>query len=204
MEEREERAREFAQAQELSSKLMAVMAAVGVKNVQSDTYHKENVSSKEVDIPSENSVMEETDYCNSGTEISKSFGSSASGRSAPTPKRSKPRRSFKTPFLQQNQTSLGFKSAKSTQGTLPRAKRQPLKDLEAGRQNQCKSMPFQSGQKVGDCRMNNDNGLALDEVDVGDVSFEGSDIFTSTAKGRTQVLRSRLPENIYDETTADF
>ena len=180
------------------------MVVMGAKTGQSDAYHKENVSSKAVEISSEKPVLEETEFGNSGTEFTKSFGSSASSRNGPTPKRSKPRRSFKTPFLQQPIINLGFKSAKNTHGALPQTKRQPLKDLGIGTQGQRNSMPIEPFQKIVDCGMSNDNSLALDEVDVGNLSFEGSDIFTSTARERTQVLRSRVPENIYDETTADF
>lgn len=200
-EEREERAREFAQAQELSSKLMAVM---GTKTGKPGAYHRENGSSKGVGIPLENTVREETDCSNSGTEFSQHSGSSASSRSGPTPKRSRPRPSFKTPFLQQTKTTLGLHSAKSAHGTFPRTKRQPLKDLRIGTQNRRNSMHFEPSQKTVDCRMSSDNGLAPDEGEVGDVSFEGSEIFTSTAREQTQVLRSKISENIYDETTADF
>ncbi|SLM38433.1 hypothetical protein LPUS_08646 [Lasallia pustulata] len=202
IEERKERAREFAQAQELSSKLMAVM---GARTGQSDAYQKEDFSLKGAKIPPpEDPVSEEVDRGSSDTENTKSFGSSASSKSEPTPKRSKPRRSFKSPFLQRSDTCMGFKSAKSTHGGPPRAKRQPLKDIGVGTQDQRNSTPSEPSQKLGKCLINNDNSLALDEVDVGDLSFEGSNIFTSTAREGTQVLRSRIPQKIYDETTTEF
>ena len=207
-EEREERAREFAQAQELSSKLMVVM---GAKSGQRAVFHKETVSLKGVEISSDNPILEEADYCNPDTKFTQPMGSNASSRSGPTPKRSKPRRSFQTPFRQQPRIYVGSKPVKSTHGTISKVGRQPLKDLGVSTKNQRNPTPSGPGQKADerheglvDCHMNNENNAALGEVDFGDLSFGGSDIFTSTAKEETQVLRSRIPKDIYDETTADF
>lgn len=94
--------------------------------------------------------------------------------------------------------------AKSAHGACSTTKGQPLKDLGVDTQNQCNSTPFGTGQKIVDCRMSNENSLALNEVEVGDLSFENSDIFTSTAREQTRVLASTVPGNISDETTADF
>lgn len=179
------------------------MAVMGAKTGQSSAYHIENSSSKEVGLLSKSPISEETDYGNCNQIIQHS-GSSAPGTGGPTPKRSRPRRSFKTPFLQETKTTSGFNMATTAHGAFTGAQRQPLKDLGIDTQHQRNSTPFGTGEKIVACRMSNNNSLALDELQTGELSFGGSDIFTSTAREQTQVLGSKVPGNIYDETTADF
>ena len=140
----------------------------------------------------------------------RAFGSSTSTRNGPTPKRSKPRRSTKTPTMQQSRILSGSRTVKSAHMDFPQLQRQPLTDLGFDGRNKCLPSSTHRGDKFGDG--DEPPILGQSEADdhihaadgVGDLSFGDSDIFASTDHQRENKNSLSTGRDIYDETTADF
>ncbi len=196
--EREDRAREFAEAQELSARLMAVM---GMTKNQGAFCNTNTTGSREERGASSPRKPGSPDLPASDTDMIPSSKSSSSNGSGPTPKRTKRRRS-----LQSKHDEVVTTGRASTRNTV-RKSRVPLADL-GSRQSRDPVTPTQllhhfhsSNQKEIDVEALQVTNRHLDSDDE---CFGGSDIFTSTDQERSLALGNKPPESILDETTADF
>lgn len=196
--ERQERGKEFAEAQELSARLMAVM---GITKNQRAFCNTSTTGSRE-----ERSV---SSPCKSGSpglpvsdvDLTVSSESSTSNRSGPTPKRTKRRRS-----LQSKRDEVVSTGRASTRSTLKKS-RVPLAEL-GSRQSRGPATPTQLLHHFHPYNQKEVDGEALQasnrHMDSDDECFSGGDIFTSTDQQRLSVLGNKPSDSIFDETTAEF
>ena len=205
LKDRKEKAREFAEAQDLSTKLMAVM---GLKTDQAPalTHNPPKPSIK--DIFADNSAGQHGSRSQTTTASSHSVESSTSSKSGPTPKRTRPRRSTRTPNTQQTKITLGAKTVKTAHDTISQSTRQPLKELGAAVHNRSpvKTQRHGSGklQPGQDHVWVDERGEVDQAMDYGDLSFGGSDVFASTEKELSSARDVHRHSQLYDESTADF
>lgn len=205
LKERKEKAKEFAEAQDLSTKLMAVM---GLKPDQASAHSYNPATSSLKDIFVDSPKSQHGSRRQTTTATSQSFESSTSSKSGPTPKRTRPRRSTRTLSMQQAKIDLGTKTVKTAHDTTSRSSREPLKDLSVSVHNKSpvrtqrhgfgKPQPephhhWTDGKDQGDEAMEDD-----------DPSFGGSDIFTSTEKEQALAWDDQGHSQVYEESTADF
>ncbi|KAI9879199.1 MAG: hypothetical protein M1830_009274 [Pleopsidium flavum] len=207
LKQRDEKAREFAEAQDLSSKLMAVM---GFKREQSATLHSNTTESETNMAPVDTPVGQHATRQQRNTESTQSFGSSTSSKSGSTPKRTRTRRNTKTPSIQQKEIELAARTIKAAQNAMSRSPRHPLKDLGVSMHNMSPVKTQRHGYDKGHQEPNPDrDGIRMGKqydvvMDLGDLSFGGSDIFTSTEKELSPSQHEQTLLDDYDETTADF
>ena len=143
-----------------------------------------------------------------GSSITRSFNSNTSG---PTPKRTRPRRHCKTPSTHQPNTKPKFSTTKFARGSTSKVKRYPLQDLDLGLQNRAFPSPRKQ-EFAGEtqsltsemAKLDNENACTQDDIDLSGLSFNESDIFTSTERRPSSPLRTRFKGFIDDETTAEF
>ncbi|TKA65761.1 hypothetical protein B0A49_10795 [Cryomyces minteri] len=132
---------------------------------------------------------------------SRSVRPSTSSRNEPTPKRAKPRRSFRVPAMQQSRLSTGPRQTVPSHVTRSVSKRTPLKDVDANRSPLRRQhvSPSQANHKEQIDSVAEQVGTA-DREAMEDMSFNESGLFTSTpATPRPAQLRKA--QDIYDETT---
>ncbi|KAL9121926.1 MAG: hypothetical protein Q9187_001518 [Circinaria calcarea] len=186
-----------------------MMAAIGVQPGLS-TAERPQVQVPLVNASEKSPFVEDQIQQSPTQDLLRSFAPSVSSRSGSTPKRSKPRRSMKTPIMQQSRVSMGHNTVRGARGDCPRSQRQPLKDLGFDGQNKSMPSPNQLASKFGD-----DNGPSTpgevgrdghiyDADGLGDLSFEDSNVFASTDHRREDKNGCSADRDIYDETTADF
>ena len=196
--EREERAKEFAEAQELSARLMAVM---GITKNQEVACNASTTSSKEHRSVSSPCKPASTDLPVSDVDLTPSSESSTANRSGPTPKRTKRRRS-----LQSKRDEVVTTARASTRSTIRRP-RVPLAEI-GSRQSRGPVTPTQPLPHSHSYNSKEANGEALHmtnrHLDSDDESFGGGDVFTSTDQQRLSLPDHKPIESIPDETTADF
>lgn len=137
----------------------------------------------------------------------RSFGSSASSKNGPTPKRTKPRKSFKIPTIHQPRLNAGATTSRSPQKGGSALRRPPLTDVSLGRGN---ASPTRRNHGItGKANKQSLTQKGLDDLELKppgeaeDVSFDASGIFTSTP-ATPQAVAAQNSQKIYDETTADF
>ncbi len=147
-------------------------------------------------------------------QLTTSFGSSTSSRSGgPTPKRTKTgiRRSFKPPTTITRAASLAKPLRRATTGFTVKGQRQALGNLGSASQNEVLLSPTQpltqktprrhTSGAIGD---NDENERLVEEGGFGEMSFDDSDIFTSTSKQRLEIVQDHAARDDCDETTADI
>jgi len=205
LKERKEKAREFAEAQDLSSKLMAVM---GFKTEQSVPLPSNTVNSDTSEISVDTPIGQQATRRERTTHSTQSFGSSTSSRSGPTPKRTRPRRITKTLSMSQTRINLGAKTVKTAHNNMSRSPRHPLKDLGVGMHNKSPVKTQRHGPSKGQQEPSS-NGIDMEDrydavMEIGDLSFGGSDIFTSTEKQLPPTPHEHTHLDVDEETTADF
>lgn len=146
--------------------------------------------------------------------LTTSFGSSTSSRSGgPTPKRTKigSRRSFKPPTTTAKGPSHVKSLRRATTGFTVKGQRQALGNLGSVSQNEAILTPTQPLTQKTPRRHtsaafveNDENERIVGEGGFGDMSFDDSDIFTSTSKQRLEIAPDHATRDDYDETTADI
>ena len=195
--EREERAREFAEVQDLSSKLMAVMKSKSAHfGMPQASTRATNQTSERPRCPQPEPG--EADY---GIGTARSFSSNTSG---PTPKRTRTRRPSKTPSTHQTSTNPKFSTTKLVGGTTSKTKRFPLQEMPLNLRNQLSLSPSKDEFGNGASKLGEGNAYPQDGVNLLGLSFDESDIFTSTERQPPSPLRTVFEPVIDDETTADF
>lgn len=200
--ERKEKAKEFAEAQELSTKLMAVM---GLKTEQTSALVHNPARSSIKDIFIDSPVTQRDSRGQTTTASAPSIESSTSSKSGPTPKRTRPRRTTRTPSMHRTKIDIGANTVKTAHDTTSRP---PLTDLSVSVHNRSpvrtqwhgmgKVQPGQDGVWI------NAKDQGVEAIELGDLSFGGSDIFTSTEKARPSAAEDYGHSQLYDESTADF
>lgn len=143
-----------------------------------------------------------------------SFGSSTSSKSGgPTPKRTKTGRcrNFKPPTTITRAPSHAKPLRRATTGFTVKAQRQALGNLGSASQNEVILTPTQPLTQKTPRRHtsaaiveHDENERIVEERGYGDMSFDDSDIFTSTSKQRLEILPDHATRDDYDETTADI
>lgn len=195
--EREEGEKKFAEAQELSARLMAVM---GITKNQGAACNTSTTSSKEQRSVSSPCKPASPDLPASDVDLTPSSESSTANRSGPTPKRTKRRRSL------QSKRDEAVTTARATRSTIRRP-RAPLAEI-GSRQSRGPLTPTQPLPHSHSYDTKEANGEALHmtnrHLDSDDEYFGGGDIFTSTDQQRLSLPGYRPSESIPDETTADF
>ena len=196
--ERQERAKEFAEAQELSARLMAVM---GITKNQRAFCNTSTTGSREERSASSSCKPGSPGLPVSDVDLTASSESSDSNRSGPTPKRTKRRRSS-----QSKRDEIIPTGRASMRSTLKKS-RVPLAEL-GSRQSRVPATPTQLLHHLHSYHPKEVDGEALQEsnrhVDSDDDCFGGGDIFTSTDQQHLSVLGNKSTESIFDETTAEF
>ena len=147
-------------------------------------------------------------------DLTTSFGSTTSSRSGgPTPKRTKTgsRRSFKPPTTLTRAPTLAKPLRRATTGFTVKGQRQALGNLGFASQNEVLLTPTQpltqknprrhTSAAIGD---NDENERIVGEGKFGDMSFDDSDIFTSTSKQRLEIVQDHATRDDDDETTVDI
>ena len=196
--ERQERAKEFAEAQELSARLMAVM---GITKNQRSFCNTSEISSREERSASSPCKSGSPGMPASDADLTSSSESSTSNRSGPTPKRTKRRRSS-----QSKRDEVVSTGRATTRSTL-RKGRVPLAEL-GSRQSRGPATPPQLLHHFHSSNQKEIHGEALQvsdrHVESDDECFGGGDIFTSTDQQRSSALGNKPSESTFDETTVDF
>ena len=196
--EREERAKEFAEAQELSARLMAVM---GITKDHGTACNTSTTGSREERSVSSPCKPASPDLPTSDVDLAPSSESNNTNRSGPTPKRTKRSRS-----LQSKCDEVVTTARASTRSTM-RHRRVPLAEI-GSRQSRGPVTPTRLLAHSHSYNPKEIDGGVLQmtnrRLDSDDESFGGGDVFTSTDQQRLSVLGTKPYENISDETTADF
>ena len=196
--ERQERAKEFAEAQELSARLMTVM---GITKNQRAFCNTSKPGSREERSASSPCEPGSPGLRASDVDLTPSSESSTSNRSGPTPKRTKRHRSS-----QPKRDEVGPTGRASPRSTL-RKHRVPLAELRS-RQSRGPATPTQLLHHFHSYNQKELDGEELQatnrHVDSDDECFGGGDIFTSTDQQRLSVLGNKPSESMSDETTADL
>lgn len=207
LEERAARAREFAEAQKLSSKLMALMGADNNLQtaVQSSNYGSDasglflNAPELQEDI-GDSPTKSHRNKQRSDSALRGSFESSTSSKSGRTPKRAKSSRNTKTSASRhQVRMSVGSRTIRTTHA----ARLRPLGEVGANSSYRLtrpsgKSLPLGRPKKFHDDQIENQVS-SQPLADMDDVSFSDNDVFTSTAPANQAPYYGGL-----DDTTADF
>jgi len=147
-------------------------------------------------------------------DLTTSFGSSTSSKSGgPTPKRTRTadRRSSKPPSTIPRAPSHAKPFRRATTGFTVKGQRQLLGNLGSASQNEVLLTPTQPltqktpRQHTSAAMVENDeNERIIGDGGFGDMSFNDSDIFTSTSKQRLETVQDHATPDDYDETTADI
>lgn len=202
--EREQRVKEFAQAQDLSSKLMKVM---GMQ--QSDSAATDSL----IQPPSTNNLhptiysMSEVDKGPPEDEPNVS-GSSTSSRSGPTPKRSRTERRYETSHNRRKTISFDSDVVTETPHHYKKLARRPLGVLGSATQNEGPSKRISSAatytKAQGSYRAETQNKFPFGGTkEMAEFSFDENNVLTSTACQQMDEAESSQNEGLYDETTTD-
>lgn len=205
LKDRKEKAREFAEAQDLSTKLMTVM---GLKTEQPPALAQGLAKSGFRNIFVDSPDAHQGSRRQTATAPAPSFESSTSSKSGPTPKRTRPRRTTRSPTMHQTKISTVAKTVKTAHDTTSRSTRQPLKDLSVSLYNRSPVRTQEHG--LGKPQQERDYSWVAgkhhgdEATELGDLSFGGSDLFASTEKECSSTRDERRPSQLLDESTADF
>ncbi|MCJ1393865.1 hypothetical protein MMC18_006741 [Xylographa bjoerkii] len=203
--EREMRAKEFAEAQDLSGKLMALMGRNPGRPAATPL-------SVDVTDMKTNWVIETTREQDVQAVSQRSFGSSTSSKNnGSTPKRVRVQRTLTTPTVQPIESSTGRKTLRNTQTRRMEWARCPLEDLEFGTHNDVVVVRDQSRREQSKCETGSEScGKLFDEKenmlwqDMHEFSFADNHVFTGTDyhQAGNQIIEDA--SGAFDETTADF
>ena len=203
--EREQRAKEFAQAQDLSSKLMKVM---GMQ--QSDPAATNSLIQPPGtgDLP--RTIHSRSNEVDEGQpEDGPNFsGSSISSRSGPTPKRSKTERRGETSHNRRKTISFDSDVVMETPHYYKKLARRPLGVLGSATQNEGSSKRISSAATFTKAR-GSYQAETQDKFPFGgskemvDFSLDENNVFTSTEYRQIEEVESSQNEGFYDETTTD-
>ncbi|CAF9903873.1 MAG: hypothetical protein ALECFALPRED_003021 [Alectoria fallacina] len=197
--EREERAREFAKAQELSGRLMSLM---GTNKHQTSSHGAQSRTPghSERDLPS-------SDANSSDLPAAKSYTPSASSRA---PKRIKRHLDSRTPTTCATKSLNPMTTSKEYRRSTMRVGRVPLADLGSMQgpgsltpQNP-RHQEHHTPKTEGAGEVPTQNDQAHHRFDSDAESFGGGDIFTSTDQQQLSAFHCKLPRHDYDETTTEF
>ena len=196
--ERQERAKEFSEAKELSARLMAVM---GVTKNQRAFCNTSTTGSREERSASSPYKPDSPGLPVSDVDLTASSESSDSNRSGPTPKRTKRRRSS------QSKCDEVIPAGRASTRSVLKKSRVPLAEL-GSRQSRGPATPTQLHHHLHSYNQKEVDGEALRasnrHVDSDDELFGGGDIFTSADQQRLSVLGNKPLESMFDETTAEL
>ncbi|KAH0543786.1 hypothetical protein FGG08_001968 [Glutinoglossum americanum] len=218
--EREERAKEFLHAQDLSRRLMAVMGAgSAVPRSPNLAIGKKGTSGTPTDNQEDHRGDKRTKTSHGGNDNrggdgmnTGSLGSGSPTRNGRTPKRSRTRSQGKPPLAsQQTKAKAKTKVIKPIEGQDREKKRSPLKELAIGNhsapltatsQDACHSPDSQRGwlSRAGNLHL----GLGMELADIEDFSFDDSEFATSTQTHRHDQNQQLTNTNIFDDSTAEF
>lgn len=129
-----------------------------------------------------------------GASPNKSFGSSTSSDKGPTPKRPKPRTTFKVPTIQRQSLQARSSTVIGKRMSMPASTRAPLEDVSGSRGNDL-SRPSELLKAN-----NHEKNQAVQDVCLEDLSLRDSDLFTSTPV-LPQAFGVGQVEDEYDDTT---
>ena len=131
-------------------------------------------------------------------KTSNSLESNISHIGGPTPKRTKPRRSFKNTLAHHTKVYLEPTTETRTQN----GHRCPMKDLGIIKQNMDVSIAQMQDTNTKEIEKESENA----EFEMGDVgdSFNDSDIFNSTDQYQFRSEHHRVGTKIYEDTTTEF
>ena len=201
--ERDIRSKEFAEVQDLSRKLMALMGSKSPKAPKIDRSFHKNASRKFA-------TQESLDSEYAGAIPQRSFESSISSKGGSTPKRTKLGSSFKTLSAQTATNSEGEVTSNSFQ-TRTQTKRVPLRDCRPNKQNLTPLVPSCASDKTSAARADDVGGKstvaedsAMMSQSMHEFSFDNSNMFISTDYQQRAVDNADDIKRIHDKTTADL
>ena len=192
--EREERAKELAEFEDLSSRLVAMTKK---KEAFACTGSTRSRHGDDISPPSR---PVSPDSPESDADPASSFDSSTSSRSGPTPKRAKRHRAS------QSTGTKPVATARANARGAVRRSRAPLADFAPTQTQGLTTLTqplhrFDANTKEGSGDTLQENNARLDSDDE---SFGGGDIFTNTDQQQLSALRSKLPRSTFDKTTTEF
>lgn len=200
--DKEQRSKEFAEAQEISSRLMAVMGLKQPKAAPDNSQTSnalQNIGTQGGHLPCDpDSVV----------AVTQSFGSSTSSTNGPTPKRTKTYQRFKSPSSHRAKVVFNATDRKATRnGTVKeRCPRISLSDVTRNAGISTPSQP--SCQKRDRIQENDEVGKENRDLDYsdnpGDGSFDDSDMFTSTYRGGLNGRCDKTAPEDFEDTTREF
>lgn len=198
--DQEQRAKEFAEAQELSSRLMAVMGSkqpqAASDNFQSSTA-LHNLGTQGARLSND---------LNSIAAVTQSFGSSTSSTSGPTPKRSKTYQRFKSPTAHRAKVVCNATNGKATRDRTVKERRRPLINLGDGTQNVGMFTPSQPLRQKRDRIQENDEASKENrDMDCSNnPDDESFDMFTGTNEHSINERWDEAAPEVLDDTTDEF
>lgn len=200
--DKEQRSKEFAEAQEISSRLMAVMGLKQPKaapdNFQTSNA-QQNIGTQGGHLPCDPDSI---------AAVTQSFGSSTSSTNRPTPKRTKTYQRFKSPTSHRAKVVFNATDRKATRnGTVKeRCPRISLSDVTRNAGISTPSQP--SCQKRDRIQENDEVGKENRGMDYSDIpddgSFDDSDMFTGTYQGSLNGRWDKAASEAFDDTTSEF
>jgi len=198
--ERNMRAKEFAEAQDLSSKLMALM---GNKSTPS-------VAAAAGFAPSSKQPRRHAAIAAISDQKNIQGVPQGSNASRAAPKRLRVRRGSQTPSRHQSIMVSGQKTVMVSLDGIGTEKRQPLEELQFNRQHEVASVLERQpvAELHGTEPHHDDTAMQIEENGMSqamcDASFGESYVFTSTDHRKLSTQGFAAGEGVYDETTGDF
>lgn len=194
----EQRANEFAEAQELSSKLMAVM---GMMRPQPNPPFQ-NATAKQ---PSNSQVGHLPCAPNDSTNTPQFLGPASSITNWPTPKRTKINRNVKSPVTVVAKAT----NQKSGRHSTMKERRIPLGNLDDALHNMKDLSPNpplhrEQSQKLRSEYVQKENRDIEHNMSFGNLSFSDSEVFTSTSQQHHKGKNDHAVMETVDDTTIDF
>lgn len=145
----------------------------------------------------------------STTAVTKSFGSSASSTSGPTPKRPKTYQRFKSSASHRTKIDFNTTNRKAIRESTIKERGRPLTKLSDVTQNAGRSSPSQPlRQKRDRIQEIDETSKENREVDCGDdpdhESFDDSDMFTGISQHSLSGQWKKATSEALDDTTVEF
>lgn len=200
----ERRATEFAEAQELSSKLMAVM---GMMQPQSNPLSLQDIKAKQ-------DSEFQAGHLPCGPDASAStppfFGSTTSCTNGPTNKRTKLNRNFKSPVSRRAKVISKAANGKSNRNSTTMERKSSLRNLDDTLHNiRDSSTPISAlhgkrNQVLGSEDVLKENRDIDYTISFGNMSFGDSNLSTSTDQQQLNGKEDETATEIFDDTTVDF
>lgn len=196
--EREERAQKFAEAQELSGRLMAIM---GISKQQMASCGSRSKTPKH----EKNRLPTSSGPKTPDRQIHR-LPRSTNSSSGSSPKRIKTHQGSGSSFTDSPKEAVPMTNLKRQRNSTTRTHGIPLtvaksKHNEAPSQPDPKQFSLWTNENAGEIDERNETTQSWCPDDE---SFSGGDLFTSTDQQQLYSTRRNLPSNIHDETTTDF